>query len=96
MRHPHVFVLALALIALPVAGCGNDSGGSGDNGIVGSYSMDGADFLEKMEKMMLEQAGPMLEQMPPEQVEKMKEQMLAGMKDSRVDLEVKADGTFEV
>lgn len=93
MRHPLALAIALALLALPLAGCGNDSGG---NGLVGSYSMDGADFLQKMEEMMLEQAGPMLEQMPPEQVEKMKEQMLEGMKDSRVDMEIKADGTFEV
>lgn len=89
----HALVLALAVLALSLGGCGDDAGGSG---IVGSYSMDGADFLGKMQDMMLEQMGPMLEQMPPEQVAKMKEEMTAEMKDSKVDLEIKADGTFEV
>jgi len=45
---------------------------------------------------MLEQMGPMLEQMPPEQVEQMKKEMLDGMKDAKVDLEIKDDGTFMV
>ena len=96
MRHASALLLALALLALPVAGCGNDSGGSGDGGIVGTYSMDAADFLENMEKMMLEQMGPMLEAMPPEKVEERKKEMLAGMKEARVDLKVNADGTFRV
>ena len=88
----HVLVLTLAIVAVSLAGCGDDAGGD----VVGTYSMDAGDFLVKMEEMMLEQMGPMLAQMPPEEVAKMKEQMLAGTKDAKVDLEVKADGTFKV
>jgi hypothetical protein len=87
----HVLVLCLAILAVSLAGCGGDSGG-----VVGSYSMDAGDFLAKMEEMMLKQMGPMLDQMPPEQVAEMKKQMLEGAKDAKVELEVKADGTFKV
>ena len=92
----HALVLTLAVLAVSLAGCGDNGGAGSGGGIVGTYSMDAADFLGKMEEMMLKQMGPMLEQMPAEEVAKMKEQMLSGVKEAKVDLEVKADGTFKV
>ena len=92
----HALVLALAVLAITLAGCGNDVGPTGSGGFAGTYSMDAEDFLAKMQEAMLEQLGPMLEQMPPQQVEQMKSQMLEGMKDGKVDLEIKSDGTFKM
>ena len=84
-------VLTLALLAIAVAGCGGDSAGSG---IAGTYTLDTDDFTATMEKMMLEQMGPMLDQLPPEKLEEMKAEMRANMGNATAELVVKDDGTY--
>ena len=91
----HALVLAVAILAVSLAGCGDDAGG-GANGVVGTYSLDLDTFVLKAEEAAMAQFAPMLAQMPPEAVAKMKEEMLAGMKAAKFDVELKADGTFEV
>ena len=84
-------VLTLALVAIAVAGCGGDSAGSG---VAGTYTLDADDFMATMEKMMLEQMGPMLAQLPPEQLEKMKKEMKENAGNAKADLVVSDDGTY--
>jgi len=78
----HALTLGLAVLALTLAGCGGDSASSG---VVGSYSMDAGAFLKGMEETILKDA-------PKE----MRDMMLPGLKAARVDLVVKADGTYVV
>lgn len=87
----HALVLTLAVVAISIAGCGNDA-----DEVAGTYTLDVEDFVPKAEAAMMEQLGPMLAQMPPEQLAMMKEKMLAGMKETKVNVEITPDGIYKI
>jgi hypothetical protein len=92
-------LLTLVVTSALLVGCGNDSGGGAagvisGSGVAGTYVLDAEDMLEKMQKMMMEQMGDMVKQMPPEQLEEMKKEMAKNAQSMNVEMSVKADNTW--